>query len=111
MAITPLFQPPFGGFEQGHQVRDFPQPIRHVKALKKVTPAPGTFLVPFCSFGFAVMLPLQGKFKKKGRFALMQKIIQVFMRFRIWKDRRGQDLIEYALMAGFVAVAAGAIMP
>ena len=30
---------------------------------------------------------------------------------KIWKDRRGQDLIEYALMAGFVAVAAGAIMP
>ena len=29
----------------------------------------------------------------------------------IWKDERGQDLIEYALMAGFVAVAAGAIMP
>jgi pilus assembly protein Flp/PilA len=28
-----------------------------------------------------------------------------------WRDRRGQDLIEYALMAGFVAVAAGAIMP
>ena len=30
---------------------------------------------------------------------------------RIWRDKRGQDLIEYALMAGFVAVAAGAIMP
>ena len=30
---------------------------------------------------------------------------------RSWKDTRGQDLIEYALMAGFVAVAAGAIMP
>ena len=30
---------------------------------------------------------------------------------RIWRDCRGQDLIEYALMAGFVAVAAGAIMP
>ena len=27
------------------------------------------------------------------------------------KDTKGQDLIEYALMAGFVAVAAGAIMP
>ena len=27
------------------------------------------------------------------------------------RDKRGQDLIEYALMAGFVAVAAGAIMP
>lgn len=33
------------------------------------------------------------------------------LKLRIWKDRRGQDLIEYALMAGFVAVAAGAIMP
>jgi len=30
---------------------------------------------------------------------------------RAWRDRRGQDLIEYALMAGFVAVVAGAIMP
>ena len=29
----------------------------------------------------------------------------------IWKDERGQDLIEYALMAGFVAVAAGAVVP
>lgn len=28
-----------------------------------------------------------------------------------WSNKRGQDLIEYALMAGFVAVAAGAIMP
>jgi Flp pilus assembly pilin Flp len=27
------------------------------------------------------------------------------------RDTRGQDLIEYALLAGFVAVAAGAIMP
>jgi Flp pilus assembly pilin Flp len=27
------------------------------------------------------------------------------------RNRFGQDLIEYALMAGFVAVAAGAIMP
>ena len=27
------------------------------------------------------------------------------------KDTKGQDLIEYALMAGFVAVAAGALMP
>ncbi len=30
---------------------------------------------------------------------------------RIWNDTRGQDLIEYALMAGFIAVAAGALMP
>jgi Flp pilus assembly pilin Flp len=32
-------------------------------------------------------------------------------RLRSLKDTHGQDLIEYALMAGFVAVAAGAIMP
>jgi Flp pilus assembly pilin Flp len=30
---------------------------------------------------------------------------------RFLKKTSGQDLIEYALMAGFVAVAAGAIMP
>jgi Flp pilus assembly pilin Flp len=35
----------------------------------------------------------------------------LFFLARTWRDRRGQDLIEYALMAGFVAVAAGAIMP
>jgi pilus assembly protein Flp/PilA len=29
----------------------------------------------------------------------------------IFRNTRGQDLIEYALMAGFVAVAAGAVMP
>jgi Flp pilus assembly pilin Flp len=34
----------------------------------------------------------------------------MLLQFRILKDTRGQDLIEYALMAGFVAVAAGAIM-
>lgn len=42
---------------------------------------------------------------------LIRKFIPLIVNFQIWKDRRGQDLIEYALMAGFVAVAAGAIMP
>ena len=28
-----------------------------------------------------------------------------------WRDTDGQDLIEYALMAGFVATAGGAVMP
>lgn len=41
----------------------------------------------------------------------MRRAIETIMRFRIWKEDRAQDLIEYALMAGFVAVAAGAIMP
>ena len=35
----------------------------------------------------------------------------LILKLKIWKNTRGQDLIEYALMAGFVAVAAGAIMP
>ncbi|MBM3737983.1 MAG: Flp family type IVb pilin [Acidobacteria bacterium] len=41
----------------------------------------------------------------------MKKITNMVWKLRIWKDTRGQDLIGYALMAGFVAVAAGAIMP
>lgn len=41
----------------------------------------------------------------------MNRINQMIMALKIWKDTKGQDLIEYALMAGFVAVAAGAIMP
>jgi len=35
----------------------------------------------------------------------------LILKLKIWKDQNGQDLIEYALMAGFVAVAAGAVMP
>ncbi len=41
----------------------------------------------------------------------MKKLCALAWKLRIWKDTKGQDLIEYALMAGFVAVAAGAIMP
>jgi pilus assembly protein Flp/PilA len=41
----------------------------------------------------------------------MKTILNLVWKARIWTDTHGQDLIEYALMAGFVAVAAGAIMP
>ena len=41
----------------------------------------------------------------------MSRMNQMIVVLKIWKDAKGQDLIEYALMAGFVAVAAGAIMP
>jgi len=41
----------------------------------------------------------------------MKKLNNFFLKLRILSDTRGQDLIEYALMAGFVAVAAGAIVP
>jgi len=41
----------------------------------------------------------------------MIKIVNLLWNVRIRKETGAQDLIEYALMAGFVAVAAGAIMP
>ncbi len=41
----------------------------------------------------------------------MNRIKNMILKIQVLKDTKGQDLIEYALMAGFVAVAAGAIMP
>ena len=41
----------------------------------------------------------------------MKKLTKVLIALKIWRNKHGQDLIEYALMAGFVAVAAGALMP
>jgi pilus assembly protein Flp/PilA len=41
----------------------------------------------------------------------MQKLNNLVWNLRIVRDTKGQDLVEYALMAGFVAVTAGAIMP
>jgi pilus assembly protein Flp/PilA len=36
---------------------------------------------------------------------------RVVLQLRIWADARGQDLIEYALVAGFLAVTAAALSP
>jgi Flp pilus assembly pilin Flp len=44
--------------------------------------------------------------KRMNLFQLLQVNLT-----KLAKNQRGQDLIEYALMAGFVAVAAGAVMP
>jgi pilus assembly protein Flp/PilA len=41
----------------------------------------------------------------------MRQMKNLLLKSKVWIDTKGQDLIEYALMAGFVAVAAGAIMP
>jgi len=35
----------------------------------------------------------------------------LILKIKALRNTSGQDLIEYALMAGFVAVAAGAVMP
>jgi Flp pilus assembly pilin Flp len=41
----------------------------------------------------------------------MTEMLRRFRRLRVWQSRRGQDLVEYALLAGFVAVAAGVFIP
>jgi Flp pilus assembly pilin Flp len=41
----------------------------------------------------------------------MRQLNRYILKARVWSDIKGQDLVEYALMSGFVAVAAGAIMP
>ncbi len=41
----------------------------------------------------------------------MKKLNTLIWKLRLMKDTRGQDLIEYALMVGFIAVAAGAVIP
>ena len=37
--------------------------------------------------------------------------MDILCRLKRWRETHGQDLIEYALMAGFIAVAAGAALP
>lgn len=39
----------------------------------------------------------------------MLKVQQLMI--RVVRDRKGQDMVEYALLAGFIAVAAGALLP
>ena len=41
----------------------------------------------------------------------MTKIIETTLKLKIWKDAHGQDLVEYALMAGFLAAASGFTLP
>jgi Flp pilus assembly pilin Flp len=41
----------------------------------------------------------------------MTKMINASLKLKIWKDTHGQDLAEYALMAGFLAAATGFTLP
>ena len=38
-------------------------------------------------------------------------VLQLARWRRLWRDTFGQDMIEYALMAGLVSLSAGALMP
>jgi len=39
----------------------------------------------------------------------MNKLYSLFLRLK--NDEKAQDMVEYALLAGFIAVAAGAVLP
>jgi pilus assembly protein Flp/PilA len=41
----------------------------------------------------------------------MRNIMNATLKLKIWRDTRGQDLTEYALMAGFLAAASGFTLP
>ena len=38
-------------------------------------------------------------------------VLKKLIALSVFRDERGQDMVEYALLAGFIAVAAGAIFP
>ena len=42
---------------------------------------------------------------------MQYRILKMAASLKIWADTRGQDMVEYALLAGFIAVAAGAAYP
>jgi Flp pilus assembly pilin Flp len=41
----------------------------------------------------------------------MTKLIDATLKLKIWKDNRGQDLVEYALLAGFLVAASVYTLP
>ncbi len=41
----------------------------------------------------------------------MKQMVRWISSRNFWRDTQGQDLIEYALMAGFLAVLAGTAIP
>ena len=41
----------------------------------------------------------------------MKTLLNTSLKLKIWKDNHGQDLMEYALLAGFLAAASGATLP
>jgi pilus assembly protein Flp/PilA len=41
----------------------------------------------------------------------MTPLLNATWKLKIWKDTHGQDLMEYALLAGFLAASYGAVLP
>ena len=57
-------------------------------------------------------VPRQSALRSTKGICMKEKFNALFIQLRrLVKDSEGQDLVEYALLAGFVAVAAGALLP
>jgi len=41
----------------------------------------------------------------------MTALLNASLKLKLWKDTHGQDLTEYAMLAGFLAAASGAVLP
>ena len=41
----------------------------------------------------------------------MLRLVEALVQSRLWKDNRGQDMVEYALMGGFITVVVAATFP
>jgi pilus assembly protein Flp/PilA len=41
----------------------------------------------------------------------MQRMWHSAISLRVWSDQHGQDLIDYAMIAGFIAVVTGMFLP
>lgn len=42
---------------------------------------------------------------------MIKRALKKLIQLRLWADERGQDMVEYALLAGFITVAVGATFP
>jgi Flp pilus assembly pilin Flp len=41
----------------------------------------------------------------------MAALLNAILKVKIWKDTRGQEMVEYALLGGFLVTACGAASP
>jgi pilus assembly protein Flp/PilA len=53
-------------------------------------------------------LPKSSQLERGGT---MKALLNGIWKLRIWNETRGQDLVEYALLGGFVATAGAAVFP
>jgi pilus assembly protein Flp/PilA len=73
--------------------------------------SPTSFQVLQCYPGEPLGSLLIVRARNRPHHRAMKALEAILCASRLWGETRGQDMIEYALMAGFMAVAAGAVLP